>query len=183
MQAEDMGALVDAHSTAVYRFCLRLCRRRQEAEELFQQTFLKAMELCRKIDLDQNPKAFLFSIAARTFQRGYGRQTRRQRIAPTVSMHDSRHQEIAEGAADPMRLEEGIVQDELRLFTLQAIDALPDKLRLPVVLYYGEEMALADIAKTLGIPNGSVKSRLHRARAELRTRLEEKGYEANEVFG
>ena len=182
MRAEDMDSLVQEHGTAVYRFCLRLADSRADAEELFQQTFLKAMEICHRIDRQGNPKSFLFSVAARTWQRSRGRQARRQRIAPTISMNDSKHSILAERAADPMRLEDGIIHDELRLCTLQAIDALPDKLKLPVALYYGEEMTIGEIANALGIPAGSVKSRLHRARTVLRGRLEEKGYEANEVF-
>ena len=181
MNLADMDALVDAHGTAVYRFCLRLCGCREEANDLFQQTFLRATELCERIDPDANPKAFLFSIAARTAQRRRGKLSRRRRIAPTDSLDDC--QGLAEGTADPGRLEDGVVRDELRALTLRAIDGLPDRLRLPIVLYYGEELPIDGIAAILNIPKGSVKSRLHRARTLLKQRLEESGYESQTIFG
>ncbi len=180
MQVQDMDALVDAHGTAVYRFCLRLCGCRQEAEDLFQQTFLRATELCDRIDPDANPKAFLFSIAARTAQRRQGLLSRRQRIAPTQPLDVCR---AGADAPDPQRLEDGVARDELRALTLRAIDGLPDRLRLPVVLFYGEELSVGEIAVILHIPQGSVKSRLHRARTLLKQRLEENGYESQTVFG
>lgn len=182
MRAEDLDTLVQAHGTALYRFCLRLCGCRTEADDLFQQTFLRATELCDRIDPHANPKAFLFSIAARTAQRHRGLLARRRRIAPTDSL-DGQRAATAQDVPDPQRLEEGILQDELRRATLRAIDGLPDRLRLPVVLYYGEELPIEEIARILGIPQGSVKSRLHRARALLKRRLEETGYEAQTVFG
>ncbi len=182
MQVQDMDALVDAHGTAVYRFCLRLSGCSQEADDLFQQTFLRATELCERIDPGANPKAFLFSIAARMAQRRRGLLSRRQRIAPTQSLDDCRAG-AAPDAPDPQRLEDGVARDELRALTLRAIDGLPDRLRLPVVLFYGEELSVVEIAGILHIPQGSVKSRLHRARTLLKQRLEENGYESQTVFG
>lgn len=182
MTNRELDALVEAHGTALYRFCLRLCGCRTEADDLFQQTFLRATELCDRINLQGNPKAFLFSIAARTAQRRQGLLARRRRIAPTDSLDDERGA-AEQAVADPRRLEDGILREELRTTTLRAIDDLPDRLRLPVVLFYGEELPVEEIAGILGIPQGSVKSRLHRARTLLKRRLEESGYEAQTVFG
>ena len=67
------------------------------------------------------------------------------------------------------------VDREMRLDVRQAVYALPEKYRLPVILFYFEDMAVADIAKALDIPQGTVISHLHRGRARLREELKEYG--------
>ena len=62
---------------------------------------------------------------------------------------------------------------ELRLDVRQAVYALPEKYRLPVLLFYFEDMAVADIAQALDLPEGTVISRLHRGRARLREELKD----------
>ncbi len=60
-----------------------------------------------------------------------------------------------------------------RGFTVELVYALPEKYRLPVILFYFEDMAVADIAKALDIPQGTVISHLHRGRARLREELKD----------
>ena len=64
---------------------------------------------------------------------------------------------------------------ELRLDVRQAVYALPEKYRLPVILFYFEDMAVADIARALDLPEGTVISHLHRGRAKLREELKDYG--------
>ena len=62
---------------------------------------------------------------------------------------------------------------DMRLDVRRAVYALPEKYRLPVLLFYFEDMAVADIAQTLDLPEGTVISRLHRGRARLREELKD----------
>ena len=64
---------------------------------------------------------------------------------------------------------------DMRLDVRRAVCALPEKYRLPVMLFYFEDMAVADIAKTLDLPEGTVISHLHRGRARLREELKDYG--------
>ena len=79
----------------------------------------------------------------------------------------------------PVELDENTADEpmdrELRLDVRQAVYALPEKYRLPVILFYFEDMAVADIARALDIPEGTVISRLHRGRARLREELKDYG--------
>ena len=79
----------------------------------------------------------------------------------------------------PVELDENTADEpvdrEMRLDVRQAVYALPEKYRLPVILFYFEDMAVADIAKALDIPQGTVISHLHRGRARLREELKEYG--------
>ena len=79
----------------------------------------------------------------------------------------------------PVELDENTVDEpvdrEMRLDVRQAVYALPEKYRLPVILFYFEDMAVADIARALDIPAGTVISHLHRGRARLREELKDYG--------
>ena len=65
MNIQELNELIRLHGAAVYSFCCRLAANRPDAEDLYQETFLKATELCHKIDRYDNPKAFLLAIALR----------------------------------------------------------------------------------------------------------------------
>lgn len=63
MQAKELEKCMDEFGTDIYRFCLKLCMDKANAEDLYQQTFLKALESDMKLDWEQNPKALFFSLA------------------------------------------------------------------------------------------------------------------------
>ena len=78
-----------------------------------------------------------------------------------------------------VELDENLAQEppdrELRLDVRRAVYGLPEKYRLPVILFYFEDMAVADIARVLDLPQGTVISQLHRGRARLREELKDYG--------
>ena len=70
MNAREIERCVDEFGTDIYRFCLKLCMDRTDAEDLYQQTFLKLLQLRVKVEREQNPRAFLFSIASGIWKNG-----------------------------------------------------------------------------------------------------------------
>lgn len=62
MDAREIEKCIDEFGTDIYRFCLKLCMDKSEAEDLYQQTFLKALEMEWTLDWGQNPKALFFSL-------------------------------------------------------------------------------------------------------------------------
>ena len=78
-----------------------------------------------------------------------------------------------------VELDESLTEEppdrELRVDVREAVYRLPEKYRLPVILFYFEDMAVADIARSLDLPEGTVISRLHRGRARLREELKDYG--------
>ena len=62
MDAKEVEKCIDEFGTDIYRFCLKLCMNKTEAEDLYQQTFLKALEGIWSLDWEKNPKALLFSL-------------------------------------------------------------------------------------------------------------------------
>lgn len=176
MQAEDIIALVDEHGTAVYRFCHKLTRNQTDADDLYQETFLAALEKCHTIDQNRNPKAYLLSIAVTIWKNNCRKFARRQRLAPTVPLEEA---DQAQGRLD---VEELVITADIHRSIRAITDDLGDKYRIPIYLYYTLEMDVASIADVLGIPSGTVKSRLHKARALIQKRLEAKPREEARLF-
>jgi RNA polymerase sigma-70 factor, ECF subfamily len=163
----EQEALV--HLDALYSFALKLSRARDEAEDLVSDTVLRAFERWEQYRLGTNIRAWLFTILYHLFV------SRKRRIdAREVPESDSgpgRVMRDAVGEADPEgRFYDSFLDDEI----VQAIDALPDEYRAAVVLSDIQEMRYAEIAQILGIPEGTVKSRLFRGRRLLQRKL--RGY-------
>lgn len=166
MDARDLEQMVDEYGPQVYRFCLKLSRRKPDAEDLYQQTFLKILEQSMEIRRDWNPQSFLFSIAY-----GIWRNEQRKHLR-----HSAEPSELllSEAAADNTE-EEALVRLEAAEIR-KAVEQLPAKYRIPLILQYTFEMPLEEIGKIEKIPLGTVKSRLHQAKALIKKEMEANGY-------
>ncbi|RKI41100.1 RNA polymerase sigma factor [bacterium D16-51] len=174
MNVTELEKCIELYGKDIYAFCRQLTYSRQEAEELYQDTFLKAMELLQKINASENPKSYLLSIALRNWKNHKKKYACRKRIADMESL--SEEMEDAEKAGS-YSLEEEVLAKERASEVQRAVRQLDDKHRLPVYLYYMEELPLQEIASVLKIPKGTVKSRLYQARESLRNMLEVDEYE------
>lgn len=174
MNASDMDLLVEQFGDSVYRYCRSITYTPEDAEDLYQQTFLKAFELLKRIVPERNPKAYLMSIAANLWRNSKSRYARRERIAPAIS-YDAEGVQLEDVWSEGDMLD-GIVREEAFMQLRKCVDALPDKHKQVVLLFYAGELSVEDIAKVLKIPKGTVKSRLNKARAVLRENMEAQGY-------
>ncbi len=84
MDAREIEKCMDEFGTDIYRFCLKLCTDRPDAEDLYQQTFLKALETDLALDWKQNPKALFFSIVHSLWKSDKKKQAHRSLIAPAA---------------------------------------------------------------------------------------------------
>lgn len=175
MTKEEFGKLIEEQGKEVYSFCYYLTGKKEDAEELYQDTMLKAMEKCYKIEKSKNPKSLLVSIAIGIYKNNQKKWKNRQRIMP-ISEDGN---EITESYKETKEYqpEREILKKELYTFIYAEINALPEKFRLVIYMFYTVELSIEEIAKLLHIPRGTVKSRLYKARIRLKTRLEEEGYE------
>jgi RNA polymerase sigma-70 factor (ECF subfamily) len=153
-------ALADAYGASVYRFCRSLAYTKEDAEDLFQDTFLRALEQLPKINASGNPQSFLFSAAIFVWKSQKRKYARRRRLAPVGPLPETQ----ADGGVGP---EEALLFEEEARFVRGLVDALPEKLKIPIILYYTNEMSVPDIALTLRLPVGTVKSRLFKARKRI----------------
>ncbi len=173
--------LIDTVGDDVYHFCCRLTRNRMDADDLYQDTFLKALEKQSRLetvyDMGQTEsirrnRNFLMGIAANLWKNQWRKKKREQKH---VSIEDTEFFELPSSDEEDMqiRLERKEIQQRLTVH----IRALPEKLKMVVYLFYAAEMRTEEIAETLHIPKGTVKSRLYLARARLKDNLEADGYE------
>jgi RNA polymerase sigma-70 factor, ECF subfamily len=163
----EQEALV--HLDALYSFALKLARARDEAEDLVSETVLRAFERWEQYRLGTNIRAWLFTILYHLFV------SRKRRIdareVPESDTGPGRSTRDAVGDADPeAAFYDSFLDDEI----VRAIDSLPDEYRTAVVLSDIEDLRYAEISKILGIPEGTVKSRLFRGRRLLQRKL--RGY-------
>jgi RNA polymerase sigma-70 factor (ECF subfamily) len=170
MTRKAFEELVEAMGTDVYSFCLQLTRSKDEAEELYQETMLTALEKHKQIDILGNPKSFLLGITIGLWKNKRRKLARRGRICPQTSLDEQLEEVYSTDAG--RSLEEEIVQRETVQMIRRMTEELPEKYRLPVYLYYSRELSLEEIADAMHIPKGTVKSRLHKARRMLKSRLE-----------
>ncbi len=169
MDTTDLSNLVKLHGDAIYGFCYKLAKNKADTDDLYQDTFLKAMELCYKIDKDNNPKGFLISISLGLWKNDRRKYTRRQKIAPTLELNEDVNISYILQESTP---EDIYLSNELNVMIQTAVETLNDKLRIPLYMYYTAEMSNDDIASALKIPQGTVKSRLFKARKTLKKILE-----------
>ena len=172
MEAREIERCIDEFGTDIYRFCLKLCMSRQDAEDLYQQTFLKALESRRTLDWEENPRAFFFSVAHNLWKSDRRKAARRSAIAPCMSMDEGQEHLIRSGV-DP---EQDYFRKETAAEISRIIGALPKKFRIPLTLFYLFDFKVEQIGKMTGKPPGTVKSRLFKGRKMIKKRLEEAGY-------
>ena len=162
--------LVDIYSHKVYKFCRSLTFSKEDADDLFQETYLAAIEKLPKAG--DNAQGFLFSTALYIWKSWKRKHARRNRLAPTSPILPS-----DEKAAANIDIEKDFAgQEETRLVRDLVAD-LPEKYRIPTNLYYTAELSMTDIAAAMKLPVGTVKSRLHKARKLIEEGLVKNGYE------
>jgi RNA polymerase sigma-70 factor, ECF subfamily len=150
------------HLDSLYGTALRLTRRAADAEDLVQDTYVKAFRSAHQFEAGTNLKAWLFTILHNTF-----RNIRRHDGRNPVDVDtDAVEQAVAAGpgAQSPEQILSGATLDA----DLQgALDALPDAFRQAVWLRDVEELSYADMAQVLDVPIGTVMSRISRGRRAL----------------
>lgn len=175
MEVEELSQAIEKYGKDVYRFCYKISGDLDQADELYQQTFLKATELCQKIDNAQNPKAFFVAISARLWQNQRRKMGWRNRIAKMEMLQEElTNLPQQDETSTPESL---VLSKEVHTMIEMALASLNDKLKIPLYMYYSTGLTVEDIASTLGIPIGTIKSRLYKARKMMKNHMEDNGYE------
>src|SRR4030095_12143885 len=150
----------------LYGTALRLTRRTQDAEDLVQETFLKAFRASRQFERGTNLKAWLFTILHNTF-----RNMRRHDGRNPIDVDSELVEQAGADASQGFSPEEGRTRASLAADLQAALDALPEAFRQAVWLRDVEELSYAEIASVLDVPIGTVMSRISRGRRALCDRL------------
>jgi len=161
------GELVSRYETKVYNLALRMVRNPEDAEDVLQDTFLRAYRGIKSFQGASTFSTWIYRITANS-----ALMRLRKKQLPTVSIEDQDERETPVSIADwtPGPVERLLTQ-ELQHEMDEAIEALPPEFRQVFILRDVEELSNAEVAEILDLSVAAVKSRLHRARLKVRNRL------------
>ncbi|MCI5992684.1 MAG: sigma-70 family RNA polymerase sigma factor [Clostridiales bacterium] len=174
-QSGDEGAfeqLLLAHQKSVYNLCLRMAGNPDDALDLSQEAFIRAWRALGQYQFDAAFSTWLFRLTSNVCIDFLRRQKRQQHMSLTVTDDDEPGEEftVPDPAPGP---EEQAVHNERRQAVARAMAALPEDYRAVMQLRAVEELSYEQIAEILDIKVGTVKSRLARARTQLRKILKD----------
>lgn len=163
----SFGELVTRYETKVYSLALKMLRNPEDAEDVLQETFLRAYRGIKSFQGHSTFSTWIYRITANS-----ALMKLRKKQLPTVSIDDADEREapinIADWAPGPV---ERLMSEETRKAMEDAIEALPPEFRQVFILRDVEELSNAEVADVLDLSVAAVKSRLHRARLKVRNRL------------
>lgn len=166
---EAFGQFVDLYQARVFGFVRRMVGDVGAAEDIAQETFIRAFQSFGRFDGRSSPRTWLFRIAHNLCIDRARRKAHRVAEAPFVmGGPDAEELEVADERYTPERM---ILSQELNEAVEAAISTMSDKLRTVFLLADREEMPYDEISEMVGIPVGTVKSRLFLARAHLQKAL------------
>lgn len=145
----------------LYGLCLSLCANQFEADDLYQDTWLRVMKNISQYDSNRDFEPWLTKICVNTYRNAL------RRIARSPLLNFKTNEE-----KDAMLCAVPAAENPDYSSLYEAIERLPEKYRLVVILFYFEDMDVAATADAMGIPEGTVKSRLSKARKLLKEVLE-----------
>jgi RNA polymerase sigma-70 factor (ECF subfamily) len=175
-----------AHASALYAVALRMTRRPADAEDLVQDSLLKAMRARHQFEAGTNLRAWLLRILTNTFINRHKRGVLERSLLGTEDLDPVSDGWMSTATLRALRDPEAqvlrpVLQEEIR----RALDRLPEDFRMAVLLVDVEELSYKEAAAALGCPVGTVMSRLHRARRLLKAELVDQaralGLDAGEV--
>jgi RNA polymerase sigma-70 factor (ECF subfamily) len=157
-------ALVETYQSDVLRLARSILDDPNDAEEAMQEAFVTAFNALDSYRGEASFKTWLFSITINVCRRRLRKRKAQERLMRAVQM-------LFWVGAGPAHPEEVVIRREARTKLRDAIDALDEKHRLPILLYYNQDLPVAEIAQVLNLPVGTVLSRLYTARERLRMAL------------
>ena len=163
--------LIERYQSQIYSLALRMVRRAEDAEDLTQETFVRMFRALARYDPARPFAAWLFTIASRLCID----HIRRRKVSPISLTQRERgsEEEYEIEVEDPgLRPDEVATHAEESRRTADLIASLPPHYRIVVILRHVQDLSYEEIAEALHLPLGTVKARIHRARALLKARIE-----------
>ncbi len=157
-------ALLRIHTRKIFNLCYRFTGKHQEAEDLTQEVFIKIFQTLRSFDAAQRSFSTWLHRVARNHLVDHYRRTKKDRLTASMDEDPAVYQEKLSHSAGPWAHLEALERSEL---LQRALGQLSPDLREAVVLRDLQDLDYAEIAQVLGVPEGTVKSRINRGRLEL----------------
>lgn len=168
----DFEAVAMPFVDSLYNTAYRMTRNAQDAEDLVQETYLKAYRYYDKFQEGTNFKAWLFKILKNTFINHYRKKQQAPPQSDFADIEDAFETQVSQEAVGKIKSpEEELLEDVLDEDVQRALDSLPPDYRMAVILADLEGFSYKEIAEILELPLGTVMSRLYRGRKLLETAM------------
>lgn len=171
-EVDLFARLLAAHQDKLYRVAYRMAGHHEDAQDLLQDALLEAYRSFKKFQRGSYFDKWLYRIMTNTF---IDRQRHKKRVgviesldAPLPGETESAGRDIPDWADEPSRR---VLEDKFDEPVQKALDALPPEFRMVLILSDVEEFSYEEISEMMDTPIGTVRSRLHRARAMMRQKL------------
>ncbi len=159
---EAFRTIVDRYKNPLVNYLTHLTGSRESAEDYAQEAFVRLFEHASSYEEQGKLSPYLFRIATNLVRTDFRRRLRWKNIAPLFGIHSNGN------GSSPQRQ---AIEDEVRREVSRAIEALPLTFRAPLVLHEMEDWSYQEIAEALSANEGTVKSRINRARQRLKSEL------------
>lgn len=178
MNNDEFELFVLKFGKDILRFCRMTAGDAENGDELYQDTMLKLLEKKKKLDSTQNTKSYALSTSLYLWKNKKKKYANRMRLVPIGSMNEMPDEENQISDYEHEVSPEHIVLQQSEVDMIQGLVAsLPEKYRIPIYLYYSADMQINEVSEILGLPEGTVKSRMRKAKKMLKEELEAIGYD------
>ena len=167
----DFEAEALVHADSLYGAALRMTRNPADAEDLLQETYLKAFRAFDRFEAGTNLRAWLFRILTNTYISTYRSKQREPHLTDVDDVEDLYLYRRLTASGLSRSAEDAALERLTAPEVLHALDELPEQFRLAVVLSDVEQFSYKEIAEITGVPIGTVMSRIHRGRKALQKAL------------
>ncbi len=163
--------LVERHQSQLYKLCFKLSRSKEDADDLFQDTWIKAIQSIKQYDLDSNFENYLYTICINIYRDRYNKEKRWLKIIKHKFSKEEK-ESILETTPASQQVEDIVLVNEQRNLIERCLAKLNDKYRIPLILFYLKDQKISEIAVILDLPVGTIKSRLYTGKSKLKKLME-----------
>lgn len=161
------------HLDALFTTAIHLTRNRDEADDLCQETMLRAFRFFHQFRPGTDCRAWLLAILYNAFRTGYSRKRRGEQLSATEEEFERALENESNKAAADNNPEELLFQNTMDRDVEKALQSLPEGFRTALLLVDVNELSYEEAARAMEVPIGTVRSRLSRARAMMRYALQQ----------
>ncbi len=178
MDNEEFEQFVLKFGKDILRFCRMTAQDMENGDELYQDTMLKLLEKKKRLDFTQDTKSYALSTSIYLWKNRRKKYANRMRLVPIESINEMFDEGYQISGCENKDSPEHIVLQQNEVDLIQRlVGALPEKYRIPIYLYYSADMQINEVSKVLGLPEGTIKSRMRKAKRLLKEKLEAIGYD------
>lgn len=165
--------LIQQYKTLLYSFSIKLARNRYDAEDLFQDTWVKVFNKLHTFNDQKSFENWLFTICLNTYRDQYSKTKRWINIIQDFFTSEQKEKIFETYKEEKQLVEEQVIQLYEEKVLIEKLNQLHDRFRVPIILYYFHDLTYKEISMVIKIPEGTVKSRISLGKKKLKDLIEE----------